>query len=170
MARCRSFCGIFLIVTSTPFFLKMPASLASVSGAKPVQPEIPIATLGRSCASADGRKNASTATSKAAMSFMVPPGNEDRVDASRGQTLGGEHRACQCREAYKRRASAYLAEPYAAHERATSDAKRGDCIARRSPSTDGRTSAIPLQSWITYRASRTPTIPPYSWRSLLRHI
>src|SRR5260370_269383 len=45
MARCRSFCGIFLIVTSRPFFLKMPAWFASVSGANPVHPEIPMATF-----------------------------------------------------------------------------------------------------------------------------
>ena len=51
IARWRSFCGIFLIVTSRPFFLKMPAWLASVSGAKPVHPEIPMATL-TSCATA----------------------------------------------------------------------------------------------------------------------
>ena len=44
MARWRSFCGIFLIVTSRPRFLNRPASLASVSGAKPVQPEIAIVT------------------------------------------------------------------------------------------------------------------------------
>src|SRR5262245_2008859 len=51
IARCRLACGIFLIVTSRPFLAKMPASLASVSGAKPVQPEMPIATL-VPCASA----------------------------------------------------------------------------------------------------------------------
>ena len=45
MARWRSFCGIFLMSTSRPCFLKMPASLASVSGANPVQPEMPMATL-----------------------------------------------------------------------------------------------------------------------------
>ena len=45
MARWRSFCGIFLIVTSRPFLAKMPASLARTSGAKPVQPEIPIETF-----------------------------------------------------------------------------------------------------------------------------
>ena len=45
IARWRSFCGIFLIVTSRPCFLNRPASLASVSGAKPVQPEIAMATL-----------------------------------------------------------------------------------------------------------------------------
>jgi hypothetical protein len=45
MARWRSFCGIFLIVTSRPFFLKMPTWLASVSGAKPVHPEMPMATF-----------------------------------------------------------------------------------------------------------------------------
>src|SRR3954453_12548305 len=33
------------MVTSRPFLAKIPASLASVSGAKPVQPEMPIATL-----------------------------------------------------------------------------------------------------------------------------
>src|SRR6185436_13093346 len=36
IARCRDACGIILIVTSTPFFLKMPAFSASDSGAKPV--------------------------------------------------------------------------------------------------------------------------------------
>ena len=45
MARCRLAWGIFLRVTSRPFFAKMPASLASVSGAKPVQPDSPMATL-----------------------------------------------------------------------------------------------------------------------------
>ena len=45
MARCRLACGIFLMVTSRPFLAKMPASLASVSGAKPVQPDMPMATL-----------------------------------------------------------------------------------------------------------------------------
>src|SRR4051812_50132940 len=50
-ARWRSFCGIFLIVTSRPFFLKMPAWLASVSGANPVHPEMPMATF-TSCATA----------------------------------------------------------------------------------------------------------------------
>src|ERR1700716_2532514 len=45
MARWRLACGIFLRVTSRPFLAKMPASLASVSGAKPVQPEMPIVTL-----------------------------------------------------------------------------------------------------------------------------
>ena len=57
IARWRSFCGIFLIVTSRPFFLKMPASLASVSGAKPVHPEMPMPTLTSSAsAGVAGRK------------------------------------------------------------------------------------------------------------------
>src|SRR5262249_50839163 len=56
-ARCRLAYGIFLIVTSRPFFAKMPASLASVSGAKPVQPEIRMATL-VPCASAEPVKSA----------------------------------------------------------------------------------------------------------------
>jgi len=61
IARWRSFCGIFLMLTSSPFFLKMPASLASVSGAKPVHPEMPILSL-VSCAEAEAGK-----TSRAAM-------------------------------------------------------------------------------------------------------
>src|SRR3954449_3952193 len=63
MARCRLACGIFLMVTSRPFFAKMPASLARVSGAKPVQPEVPMATL-VPCASAGAP--AKQATSAAA--------------------------------------------------------------------------------------------------------
>src|SRR4051812_7908805 len=63
MARCRLACGIFLMVTSRPFLAKMPASLASVSGAKPVQPEVPMATL-VPCASAGAP--AKQATSAAA--------------------------------------------------------------------------------------------------------
>src|SRR5262245_15036091 len=59
MARWRSFCGIFFSVTSRPFFLKMPAWLASVSGAKPVHPEIPMPTLTSSAtAGADTRRAA----------------------------------------------------------------------------------------------------------------
>jgi hypothetical protein len=38
IASWRSFWGIFFRSTSRPYFLKMPASLASVSGAKPVHP------------------------------------------------------------------------------------------------------------------------------------
>src|SRR3981189_413315 len=63
MARCRLAWGIFLMVTSRPFLAKMPASLASVSGAKPVQPEVPMATL-VPCASAGAP--AKQATSAAA--------------------------------------------------------------------------------------------------------
>src|SRR3989338_11020217 len=50
-ARWRSFCGIILISTSRPFFLKMPALSARVSGAKPVQPDMP-STILVSCARA----------------------------------------------------------------------------------------------------------------------
>src|SRR5687767_3388595 len=60
IARWRLACGTFLIVTSRPFFLKMPASLASVRGAKPVQPEMPTATF-VSCAEADPAASANTA-------------------------------------------------------------------------------------------------------------
>ena len=48
MARCRSFCGMNLMVTSTPFFLKMPVFSARDSGAKPVHPLMATVTLGRS--------------------------------------------------------------------------------------------------------------------------
>src|SRR5262245_47937596 len=74
MARCRLACGIFLIVTSRPFFAKMPASLASVSGAKPVHPEIPIVTL-VPCASAVSalkeRVIATAATSAVALILVM---------------------------------------------------------------------------------------------------
>src|SRR3954471_14646608 len=63
IARWRSFCGIFLIVTSRPFFLKIPASLASVSGANPVHPEIAMFTFTSSAtAGAAARKAAAAAT------------------------------------------------------------------------------------------------------------
>src|SRR5258707_7890484 len=64
-ARCRFFCGIFLMVTSRPFFLKIPAWLASVSGAKPVHPEIPMATLVSSA-------KAGAETRRAAVSPNIP--------------------------------------------------------------------------------------------------
>ena len=66
IARWRSFCGIFLIVTSSPCCLKRPASLAKVSGAKPVQPEMATATL-VSWAWAAGAKATAAVTVAAAM-------------------------------------------------------------------------------------------------------
>ena len=48
-ARWRSFCGIIFSSTFRPFFLKMPALSARVSGAKPVQPDMP-STILVSCA------------------------------------------------------------------------------------------------------------------------
>src|ERR1700716_310596 len=63
MARCRSFCGIFLIVTARPFFLKMPAWFASVSGANPVHPEIPIPTLTSSAMAGVDTRRAAVAAS-----------------------------------------------------------------------------------------------------------
>src|SRR5688572_21076322 len=68
MARCRSFCGIFLMLTSRPFFLKIPASLARVSGAKPVQPEMPTATL---VSWAWAMPQASRANERASSFFMM---------------------------------------------------------------------------------------------------
>src|SRR5687768_8376756 len=68
MARWRLCCGIFLIVASTPFFLKRPACAASVMGAKPVHPLMPIFTL--SCASAGSATSAPTAAMKIRSSFL----------------------------------------------------------------------------------------------------
>src|SRR5215218_5012478 len=45
IARWRLACGIFLMVASLPCLAKMLAPLASVSGAKPVHPDMPIATF-----------------------------------------------------------------------------------------------------------------------------
>src|SRR6267378_1322931 len=71
MARCRSFCGIFLIVTSRPFFLKMPAWFASVSGANPVHPEIPIPTLTSSAMAGVDTRRAAVAASILELSMIV---------------------------------------------------------------------------------------------------
>src|ERR1700754_980024 len=45
IARWRLACGIFFMVASIPCLAKRPASFASVSGAKPVHPEMPMATF-----------------------------------------------------------------------------------------------------------------------------
>jgi hypothetical protein len=58
-----------MISTSRPFFSKMPASFASVSGAKPVQPDMPIETAVWAWAAED-----IDATAKAAITqflFMI---------------------------------------------------------------------------------------------------
>src|SRR3954465_5813054 len=70
MARWRLACVTFLIVTSRPFLAKMPASLARVSGAKPVQPEIAMVTL--VCAAA-GATRAGVATSAASRAAAETP-------------------------------------------------------------------------------------------------
>src|SRR5690606_29935229 len=69
-ARWRSFCGIMRSSTSRPFFLKMPALSASVSGAKPVQPDMPRAIL-VSCALAFAAMPAAQAA--AAISEAILP-------------------------------------------------------------------------------------------------
>jgi hypothetical protein len=69
IARWRSFCGIILSDTSRPFFLKIPASLASVSGWNPVQPDMPMATL-VSCAVAEPVAANSAAAAKASVFCM----------------------------------------------------------------------------------------------------
>src|SRR5262245_45981642 len=70
MARCRLACGIFLRVTSRPFLAKIPASFARVRGAKPVHPEMPMATL-VPCAAADvTAKDAASATATILIGVM----------------------------------------------------------------------------------------------------
>jgi hypothetical protein len=63
-------CGIFLIVTSSPSLAKMPPSLARVSGAKPVHPEMPMATL-VPCAAAGVAKRAAAASAAAIVRIDV---------------------------------------------------------------------------------------------------
>src|SRR5262245_6565660 len=70
MARCRLACGIFLRVTSRPFLAKIPASLAKVSGAKPVHPEIPMATLVPCAAAGVTAKDAASATATILIGVM----------------------------------------------------------------------------------------------------
>src|SRR5262245_33182300 len=69
IARWRSFCGMNLIVASTPFFLKRPAFSASVSGANPVHPLIAIVTFG-SCART-GTTIATTSASSTAVTQVL---------------------------------------------------------------------------------------------------
>src|SRR5690606_38120447 len=68
-ARWRLACGIFRMLTSRPFFSKMPASFASVSGAKPVQPDMPIETAVSAWAAEDINAAAETAITQ--LRFMV---------------------------------------------------------------------------------------------------
>jgi hypothetical protein len=59
------------VSTSTPFFLKMPASSASFSGWNPVHPLMPSTTFSCACA-----PNASPAATKHASHFMCVPSLE----------------------------------------------------------------------------------------------
>src|SRR4051812_28442202 len=72
IARWRSFCGIFRSVTSRPFFLKMPAWLASVSGAKPVHPEMPMPTLTSSASAGADTRSAAVAANIPRLRMAVP--------------------------------------------------------------------------------------------------
>ena len=89
IARWRSFCGIFLIVTSRPFFLKMPASFASVSGAKPVQPLMPMATLVSWAAGGGGEGQGGGAEGQGEQGTHAISGKEGQPEESRrcGQVL-----------------------------------------------------------------------------------
>src|SRR6266545_17968 len=82
IARCRSFWGMNLMVTSTPCFLKMPAFSARESGAKPVQPLMATVTLGRSCAGAA----AATARARAPATRHVT----ERMGIPPGRVMGTE--------------------------------------------------------------------------------
>src|SRR5262245_28850465 len=75
MARCRSFWGMNLMVTSTPCFLKMPAFSARERGAKPVHPLMATVTLGRSWArtAATGVRARTPATSEVSARISLPP-------------------------------------------------------------------------------------------------
>src|SRR5215470_3591394 len=85
MAKCRLACGIFLMVTSRPFLLKMPASLARVSGAKPVHPEMPMVTFVCALAGAPSKIVQSAAVT-AKIAFIVASILENPVmmDATTG--------------------------------------------------------------------------------------
>ena len=61
------------MVTSTPFFLKMPASLASVSGANPVQPLMPMVSDVAAIAGADNPTAAVRAAAKMVVLFILVP-------------------------------------------------------------------------------------------------
>src|SRR5262245_50809786 len=95
MARCRLACGIFLMVTSRPFLAKIPASLAKVRGAKPVHPEMPMATLVPCAAAGVTAKDAASATATILIGVMshsvgkkfacfMPPRRSGRVKYARG--------------------------------------------------------------------------------------
>ena len=64
---------IFLIVASTPFFLKMPACVASVSGAKPVQPLMPMVTDVAAYAGTDSPTASANAAAATMVLFMSVP-------------------------------------------------------------------------------------------------
>src|SRR5688572_26782983 len=95
MARWRLCCGIFLIVASTPFFLKMPACAASVIGANPVQPLMPILTL--SCAAAEWAATAQMVPTRMRFIFApwvlckdLTPMNSRVIRAPRGTQLSAK--------------------------------------------------------------------------------
>src|SRR5215471_13426352 len=75
IARCRSFWGMNLMVTSTPCFLKMPAFSARERGAKPVHPLMAMVTLGRSWAgtAADRVRARAPATRHVKARISIPP-------------------------------------------------------------------------------------------------
>src|SRR5262245_44501679 len=94
MARCRLACGIFLRVTSRPFLAKIPASLATVRGAKPVHHEMRRAALFPCAAAGVTTKDAARATATILIGVMshslrtkfacvMPPRRSGRVKYAR---------------------------------------------------------------------------------------
>src|SRR2546425_2179503 len=96
------------MVASRPFLAKMPASLASVSGAKPVHPEIPMATL-VPCAIAGVTASAAAqaaakkrimwrSVSRQKEAWFMPPRGPSEVKGRLGGFVGGpENRAQDCK-------------------------------------------------------------------------
>ena len=152
IARWRSFCGIFLIVTSRPCFLNRPASLASVSGAKPVQPEMPIATL-VSCACADEHGRGQ----RRAAARGVPSSWRSCFDA-RMDRFGVSDRNPQRRQARKRAQDAR--QRAVAHQRGGAlDVGREVAVAVASAGSAARSSACASSSAAELCSGRRNSMP-----------
>ncbi len=73
IASGRLACGTFFKVTSRPCFSKMPACLASVSGAKPDHPLMPMVTAVAAMTGADNPAASVKVAAKTAILFMSVP-------------------------------------------------------------------------------------------------
>ena len=85
------------MVTSRPFLAKIPASLASVSGAKPVQPEMPIFTL--VCADAGAARRTKPRRRHDHLQLhLTPPVQKRRNPALPASQHGAEARSQLCKK------------------------------------------------------------------------